>query len=923
MRIIDLNKSGAERFDDESKVLQNEAFEHLGKIISEQLSRLEGSPFVAPSGKELNYLRPHESMLIQGGRGSGKTTFLLNALHDLANAKQGWAEKLPPRLHVLPVIDPTLIETKEHIIIVIISLIEAALDDPSTDPRMDRQKVDLARSEMAEGLGLLDGIGKSTPYGDEWEDPAWIMSRGLRKAAKGRTFEVKLQRYIDEALKVLNKKAFVLAFDDVDTNFQHGHSILETIRKYLASPQLIIMISGDLELYGRLVRRNIYDIFGEGVMKHDPEVIGEDKTGLSESVQELEEQYLLKIVPPQNRIAMLPLSAILQEVGSSEVHITPIGSEPQQELVPWASRKIRQQLLESDTVGGGMQLPHPFFDVVSREHLRLLIGYLRALGEPDKNVSRRGVFTVFEKRLRAAGLRPEHFSHATLDDSLQRAFRWLVAQDKPTSLVRFGVPSDTEKAIILHFFALSIAPKLNKSPAACLRALFTLNLPISIMQRERFAMPDVRKSIFDFIWENASPNLLEVAGRIGSIVRSGGEEEQANIGNLKASSFGSVGTMRTVSGENRLIRLFDFNAAQAKSGAKRVQDVAEVISQQDSAFSNMKWIQTLAADPDVADLSAEKGIIWFPLEDLEVRSGQFKDVLGLATYDRFSSRGERFRSISALSLFAAIGELLARDNISDLSGMTLTSIVPAFMPDAALAKEVPSDISSVYIEDEGDDSDDVQTTDSSSEYSDFWGALQDWHSFARKNSENAAVSSAMLARISERIHDQLLALDDEVSLKWKTGHILHRQITNILHAMLVVTSGSSERIDSPKTSDRPLVERLRRASADDARMFHSLTAIVISCPLIWAFLNPDESYKQSGTHREVLRDEVEKTLRAWQKARGAKDVHFNPDWLEAPEIEIAIGRTLYSKSQRTIKQAGFFDVLNVVPRYSPQSRASK
>lgn len=820
-------------------------------------------------------------------------------------------------------IDRTLIETKEHIIIVIISLIDAALDDPSANPNVDRQNVDLARSEMAEGLGLLDGIGKSTPYGDEWEDPAWIMSRGLRKAAKGRTFEVKLQKYIDEALRVLNKKAFVLAFDDVDTNFQHGHSILETIRKYLASPQLVIMISGDLELYGRLVRRNIYEIFGNGVMEHDPKVIGEDKTGLSEAVQELEEQYLLKIVPPQNRIPMLPLSAILQAVDSSEVHVTPVGDEDQQELVPWASKKIRQQLLESDPVGGGAQPPHPFFEVVSREHLRLLIGYLRALGEPDPNISRWGVFTVFEKRLRAAGLRSEQFSHATLDDSLQRAFRWLVAQDKPTSLARFGVPRDTDKAIILHFFALSIAPKLNRSPGACLRTLFTLNLPISMMQRERYAMLDVRKSIFDFIWEDASPNLLEVAGRIGSIVRSGGDEEQANIGNLKASSFGSVGTMRTVSGENRFIRLFDFTSLQAKSGAKKVQDVADLVIEQDSAFSNVKWVQSLAADAVVADLSAEKGILWFPFEDLEVRSGHFKDVLGLATYDRFSSRGERFRTISALSIFAAIGEMLARDDISDLSGMTLTSIVPAFMPDAKLAKEGPSDISSAYVEEDDEDNINVENVAVSSGYSDFLGSLRDWHSFARKSSENAAVSPAMIARISERIHDQLLALDDEVDLKWKTGHILHRQITNILHALLVVTSGSSERIDSPKTSDRPLVEGLRRASADNARTFHSLAAIVISCPLISAFLNPDESYKQSGTRTEVLRDEVEKALKAWQKASGSKDSHFNPDWLEGPEIEISIGRSVNSKSQRTIKQEGFFNVLNVVPRYSPQSRPSK
>lgn len=178
---------------------------------------------------------------------------------------------------MLPPVDPTLIETKEHIIIVIISLIDAALDDPANNSEADRTAVNEARRKMAEGLGLLDGIGKSKPYGDEWEDPEWIMSRGLRKARNGRSFEIKLQVYIFEALKVLNKKAFVLAFDDVDTNFQHGRTILETMRKYLTSPQLVLLISGDLDLYGRLVRRNIYDTFGKNVMEYDSDVIGQEK----------------------------------------------------------------------------------------------------------------------------------------------------------------------------------------------------------------------------------------------------------------------------------------------------------------------------------------------------------------------------------------------------------------------------------------------------------------------------------------------------------------------------------------------------------------------------------------------------------------------------------------------------------------------
>ncbi len=307
-RIIDLNLSEAGSLTNPNAVLQREAFGQLDSIIRAQLDRLKKSSFKPPTGKELSYPRPHNGVLIEGGRGSGKTTFLLSALHYLqAQSQNNWFEGLPCKLQVLPSIDPTLIETKEHIVIVIISLIDAVLDDPANNPEADRTIVNEARRKMAEGLGLLDGIGKSKPYGDEWEDPEWIMSRGLRKARNGRSFETKFHTYIYEALRVIKKKAFVLAFDDVDTNFQHGHTILETIRKYLTSPQLVLLISGDLELYGRLVRRNIYDTFGTSIMKYDSNVVGKEKTRVTVAVQELEEQYLLKIVPPQNRIPMMPL----------------------------------------------------------------------------------------------------------------------------------------------------------------------------------------------------------------------------------------------------------------------------------------------------------------------------------------------------------------------------------------------------------------------------------------------------------------------------------------------------------------------------------------------------------------------------------------------------------------------------------------
>ncbi|CNF27306.1 Uncharacterised protein [Yersinia nurmii] len=937
MRIIDLNVNGAERFDNIDRVLQSEAFKQLDSIILAQINGLENPSFKPPTGEELSYSRPHNSILIEGGRGSGKTTFLLNALHYLHDQSRGsslyWFDGMSSKLQVLPPIDPTLIETKEHIIIVIISLIDAALDDFKNNPDLDRTAVNESRRKMAEGLGLLDGIGKSKPYGDEWEDPEWIMSRGLRKARNGKSFEIKFQMYIYEALKILDKKAFVLAFDDVDTNFQHGRTILETIRKYLTSPQLVLLISGDLELYGRLVRRNIYDTFGKNIMDYDPEVIGKEKTGISSAVQELEEQYLLKVVPPQNRISMMPLGEIIQVDPSNEIMVVPFGMTEQIPLREWASQNIRRQLLELHFLQGERSPYHPFLELISREHLRLVIGYLRAIGNQDPVLARRGVFSVFETRLRLSGVDSLQLAHTTHNSALLLLFRWLVKQDKPTSLARLGVPSDADKAIILHCFALAISKELKGSPAKCLRTLLTLNFPISMMQRTIYAKLEVRKAILEFIWDDASPNLIEVAGRIGSIARLDTNERSNSIGYLEASCFGSVGTKRKEDRAEILQRMFEVPKSTKSSDVGTVSELQNAMGEGADELSAKAWITTLSNNTQIAGMAAQKGVIWFPIDDLAGRCGEFKAVLDLVTYERYSSRGERFRSVSAISLLAAISTILDDEENRSLNELVLTSIIPAFLPNTddipTLGQsEMEGDDSSSSINDtEGAES---LETEAQSNFPAFEERMKAWKRFSlqfsggteQSHAKTAEVSASELARIAERMHDQLVSLDEEVSLIWKTGHILHRQITNILHALLVSTSGSLGRMDSPKSSDRPLVEALRRASANKATSFHPIAAIVLSCPLVWAFLNPKEAYKASGTNTDILRNEVLAALNVFQENYGTEEACFDPAWLSPPEISVAVGR-LNIANLRSVKQEGFFDLLNVVPRYYPKSGSAK
>lgn len=889
-RIIDLNSNGSDHLysknsnkkESGNKILQVEAFEQLDKIVRAQIKGLDTykDECASENGSALTYPRLHNAILIEGGRGSGKTTFLLNALDELRQPSPSydWFEGLSDKLQVLDIIDPTLIETKEHIIIVIIALIDAALDDAKNKPKADRNRVDDARRRMAEGLGLLDGIGKANPYGDEWEDAEWIMSRGLRKARSGRSFERSFNNYLAEALQVLCKKAFDLAFDDVDTNFQHGKALLETVRKYLTSPKLVLLISGDLELYGRLIRRNVYDNFGKAVMEFDPEIIGEEKTNISTAVQELEEQYLLKILPTQNRIKMTSLSGIMRssDEDKEDVKLIPIGEYEGglPSLLQWATNKVREKLLDSNSV----PKHHPFVELICREHLRLVIEYLRAISKNDLG----DVFSVFDTRLRYAGIKTLQLANTSHDGALYRAFDWLAGQINPTTLARFGVPSDANQAIVLHCLALAISREHKNSPAQCLRTLLTLSLPVSMMKRSGFSQLEVRKAMLAFIWGDASPDLLEVAARIGVIARSVTNEERlGSFGNLKASCFGSVGTKGEMKRLEVLKQIFDCKLVEDDdSKIKTVKNLYATVKRQNSKFSEKSWLGVIGEDGKVNTSQHFKGVAWFPLDDLKKRCGPFGVILDGLIYERFSIRGEKFSSISAISLLAITADLLAEKECEDidLSKQKKILTIPAFIPFENTARtrlpEVESGLSSESDEEDIRNDHKVspvknQNTDyitkNQDQFDVFMDRIKVWKNFSKQviigggkdENNKMQVSLPVLSQVAERIHDQLLSLDEEVSLEWKTGHILHRQITNILHAILVSTSEISGRFESPKTSDDVLIQSLQRVIDSKTTNLHPLAAIILSCPLIWVILptNHGHSVKRVNYATEVNHEE--------------------------------------------------------------------
>lgn len=305
----------AQEFDDPKEILHQQGMKDFFELIHQTLQEAK---MYNPENKSVSFSRRQNTITISGSRGSGKTTFLLNMLDTIK--RQDKTCPLPlirddaNKIKVLEILDPTLIEDKEHVFINIIARIKEMVDDkyPDEEIEKDRDSYNIWRKslkDLAGGLTALDGVGGKVMDTDAWMDPIHIMEKGLLHVRHSNKLEKNFHLYVHQSLKLLDKDAFLLPLDDIDTKFESGWQVLEVLRKYLTTPQLITVLSGDLELYSKLVRKQQWDNFGDRLLKQEKD----DQKNYLRLVDQLEEQYLLKILKPERRVLLMTIGELLKK----------------------------------------------------------------------------------------------------------------------------------------------------------------------------------------------------------------------------------------------------------------------------------------------------------------------------------------------------------------------------------------------------------------------------------------------------------------------------------------------------------------------------------------------------------------------------------------------------------------------------------
>ncbi|TBW07571.1 hypothetical protein E0E50_15875 [Azotobacter chroococcum subsp. isscasi] len=296
---INLDHSDSNSRVDTQQLVQYACYDRIKQSISSDLEK-------ATKNRKLHEQQdyPYGSGLvyfIDGTRGAGKSTFLQSTYHALPSS-------LECRTTWLGYIDPSRIEDNE---IILLGILKALKDKVKKLSRAhctteEERKISTFREHFKK---LAGGLNLFAQNHDQLRDldAELFFEWGLERAGHSAELRKNLHSLLDNACDALNVDALILAFDDADTNARHARNVLECIRKYLDTPRLVILVTGDIELYSLMVRDHFHDNLGKA--KYDQ--TAERMEQRERMVDHLEDQYLLKLFPMHRRLQLRPLWNLL------------------------------------------------------------------------------------------------------------------------------------------------------------------------------------------------------------------------------------------------------------------------------------------------------------------------------------------------------------------------------------------------------------------------------------------------------------------------------------------------------------------------------------------------------------------------------------------------------------------------------------
>lgn len=256
-----------------------------------------------------------------GERGKGKSSTMISFLQGLKSIKNknsndaffhdfyfdSYKEKAKYNFITLDIIDPSLFRGQESLFEIVLAKMFSKFKDSLDNNRDHFSITDDDRRELVkhfqnvfENLKYTTGNLKDELYKHEALD-------ALIKLSTSSNLRESFQRLIKTYLKVLgkkddnNKNFLVIAIDDFDLKIDGVHDMLEDVRQFLISQNIIVLIACKMEQLREAILTSIY---GEFLNK-----LSKNKEIFDRIVDETEligkaEKYISKLIPLSRRLIL-------------------------------------------------------------------------------------------------------------------------------------------------------------------------------------------------------------------------------------------------------------------------------------------------------------------------------------------------------------------------------------------------------------------------------------------------------------------------------------------------------------------------------------------------------------------------------------------------------------------------------------------
>lgn len=255
---------------------------------------------------------------IDGSRGSGKSTLMRTVRDSLVTGKKVQKDESSFNLYPLADVDPTELGKGENFFLYILGKIYKILEEHYRKCEVHDEDVNLIRAAMQDlrtmsgGLQVLMDSNEALKNDD---NPDFFLENCVEKCADSVLLRNRLCNILSKVAKIVHADVFLVTIDDADLNFSKCEDVLEYVRKYMQSPRLIFLFAGDMQLYSHIVRGMYISHFRKKQLVYDVS----HESHRRQLLDRLEEQYILKLFPVDNRVQTPGLKKILE--GKRELFI--------------------------------------------------------------------------------------------------------------------------------------------------------------------------------------------------------------------------------------------------------------------------------------------------------------------------------------------------------------------------------------------------------------------------------------------------------------------------------------------------------------------------------------------------------------------------------------------------------------------------